>query len=61
MKKVILLFFLLVSVIPKLYSQQKPHTIFNKDSLISLTNYISKFKTIDSMVVKTEKKTIVIS
>ncbi len=60
MKRIILLF-VLAFVLNKAYSQQESHTIFDKDSLVSVTNHFDKFKTIDSLIIKTNKRTLVIT
>ncbi len=61
MTKRITLLLVLAFFITKAYSQQRSHTLFDKDSLVSVTNYINKFQIIDSLVIKTSKKKIIIS
>lgn len=52
---------MLAFFINRAYSQQESHTIFDKDSLVSVTNYFDKFKIIDSLIIKTNNKTLAIT
>lgn len=59
-KKTLVLLLLLFSTL-NIFCQNKTHTLFDKDSIISVTNYSNKFHVIDSLVIKTGIKKLIIT
>ncbi len=60
MKGFSIIIFLFLFVISG-YSQNKFYTVFSKDSIVSVQNYVDKFDTVDSLVVRIKSKKLIIN
>ena len=60
MKKTYILF-LFLCLFLKNYSQQKSHTLFSKDSLFSVANYVNQYNLMDSLVISLKKKRLTLT